>query len=454
MRALKKSLLLPILAATAAFSNAQDALPQQSPGPRSGSEINKVITGLVEPLANNALSDPRHTTADAIINEALDNHPSIKSAMAQVRGAKLDIDTAKWARWPTLTVNAQRTDEAQGTGRGSNFIIAQPLWTGGAISARIKAAEKFSQSSAHQVELVRSELALRVVDAWAALLEAQATQAVTESSLLGLKRYQAIMQRRVSTGLSSAVELRLLSVRLSRAQTDLDDARASIHIAAQRLSQIAGISVDPHLSNLKTPIDKAALQGWAKKQSIEHAGERMAKHPAILKAQMDASAAQHQLDAQKADRWPKVMLNYQRQLGDLPTQNTRNTWSLALTYSTGSGMASLSQAQADHARLQAKLDEIEAIKQDKRELFLQDWAALQRDLARHDSLQLTVDSANDVLTSYERLYFGGLKSWLEVLNALQEVAQANLRLAQTTNASTIAYYRLRLRMSDLPTNSD
>lgn len=148
------------------------------------------------------------------------------------------------------------------------------------------------------------------------------------------------------------------------------------------------------------------------------------------------------------------MLNYQRQLGDLPTQNTRNTWSLALTYSTGSGMASLSQAQADHARLQAKLDEIEAIKQDKRELFLQDWAALQRDLARHDSLQLTVDSANDVLTSYERLYFGGLKSWLEVLNALQEVAQANLRLAQTTNASTIAYYRLRLRMSDLPTNSD
>lgn len=459
MHALKKSMLLPILVATAAFSNAQEAPMSEPPGPRpeplsQASEASEVSPAVIETQTGDAPAAPRHGAIDAIINEALASHPSIKSAMAQVRGKNLDIDVAKWARWPTLTVNAQRTDEPQSASGGSNFTISQPLWTGGAISSRVKAAENLSQASAHQVEITRADLALRLVDAWAVLLEAQATQEATESTLQGLKRYQGIMQRRVSAGLSSAVELRLLSVRVSRAQTDLDDARASIHIAAQRLSQIAGAPVDAQLSDLKSPIDKAALYGWAKKQSILQASERMAQHPAIAKAQMDASAAQHQLDAQKADRWPKLMLNYQRQLGDLPTQNTRNTWALALTYSSGSGMASLSQAQADQARLQAKLDEVAAIKQDKREQLLQDWTAFQREFDRQDSLQMTIDSAADVLASYERLYFGGLKSWLEVLNALQEVGQAKLRLAQTTNASTIAYYRLRLRMSDLPTNSD
>jgi outer membrane protein TolC len=66
----------------------------------------------------------------------------------------------------------------------------------------------------------------------------------------------------------------------------------------------------------------------------------------------------------------------------------------------------------------------------------------------------TIDSAGDVLASYERLYFGGLKTWLEVLNALQELTQSELRLAQSGNATTLAYYRWRLRGGDLPLNSD
>jgi outer membrane protein, adhesin transport system len=117
-------------------------------------------------------------------------------------------------------------------------------------------------------------------------------------------------------------------------------------------------------------------------------------------------------------------------------------------------LAALSQSSAEQARLQARLDAVDSVRQEKQEQLMLDWSALQREFEREGALMATISSAADVLASYERLYFGGLKSWLEVLNALQELTQSELRLAQSGNATTVAYYRWRLRGGDLPLNSD
>jgi adhesin transport system outer membrane protein len=100
------------------------------------------------------------------------------------------------------------------------------------------------------------------------------------------------------------------------------------------------------------------------------------------------------------------------------------------------------------------LASIDALRQEKQEQVQLDWSALKREFDRQPSLVATINSARDVLESYERLYFGGLRSWLEVLNALQELTQAQLRLAQAGNATTLAYYRWRLRSGQLPSDTD
>ena len=89
-----------------------------------------------------------------------------------------------------------------------------------------------------------------------------------------------------------------------------------------------------------------------------------------------------------------------------------------------------------------------------REQLLLDWSALLREFDRRASLESTISSASDVLISYERQYFSGLKTWLEVLNAVQELSQSQLRLAQAGNATTLAYYRWRLRGGELPHHAD
>jgi outer membrane protein, adhesin transport system len=400
-------------------------------------------------------SSPSHQAFDGLLISALSGHPNVRSAVSQAQGARFDVDVAKWAFWPSLTVNAQRTDNPQNALPGSSsFTIQQPLWTAGALTARLSAAEKAGLASGEQLHVVRGDLALRLVDAWAVLLDAEATRMVTTRTLEVLNRYQAIMQRRVQAGLSSAVELRLLSVRVTRAQTDLADAEVSSQIALKRLEQLVGAPVQAALSDLRQPLPRSALGEWVSAQPTVFAADRLAQLPAVRKAELDAAAAADQLAAQKADRWPRLVLSYQYRLGDLPTNLDRRVWALGLNYAPGAGLAALSQSSAEQARLQARLDAVDSVRQEKQEQLMLDWAALQREFEREGSLLATISSAADVLASYERLYFGGLKSWLEVLNALQELSQSELRLAQSGNATTLAYYRWRLRGGDLPLNSD
>jgi len=400
-------------------------------------------------------ASPSHAVFEGLLSNVIESHPQVRSAQAQGDGAKLDVDVAKWAYWPTVSINTQRTDGTLSGGQsGSTYTVQQPLWSGGALTARVAAVEKLEQASAEQVNVVRGDVALRLVDVWANLLDAESNRAVTTRTLEWLNRYQAIMHRRVSAGLSSAVELKLLAVRVSRAQADLADAQSATQIAVQRMEQLVGAPLQKVLPDLKVPLSQGPLAAWMAQQRPQGAADRLAQHPAVRKAELDAAAAAEQLTVQKAERWPKLVLSYQRRMGDLTAGTDRNLWTLGLNYTPGAGLASLSQSAADSARLRARLEAVDAVRQDKQEQLLQDWSTLQREFARQATVASTIDSASDVLASYERLYFGGLKSWLEVLNALQELAQSELRLSQAVNATTLAYYRWRLRGGELPTQPD
>jgi adhesin transport system outer membrane protein len=395
---------------------------------------------------------PGHRVFDELLLSGLQVHPSIRSAQAQASGAKLDVEVARWAFWPTLSVSNQRATNQLGAYQNlSTLSIQQPLWSGGALTSRVAATEKLDQASLEQVAVVQADLGLRLVDIWAALLDAEANRRVTLQSLDALNRYHAIMTRRVSVGLSSEVELRLLAVRLGRARTDLADAQVSIQIAAQRMAQVVGGPVDAVLPDLLQPIAHERLAQWFAWQSDAVAFSRLGQHPAVRKAELDAAAAADQLSVQMAERLPKLVLGYQRQLADRPMfMQERNSWSLGFNFTPGAGLASRTQSEADSARLRARLEAVDTVRQEKREQLLQDWVSLKREFERRASLDAVIQSASDVLASYERQYFGGTKTWLEVLNAVQELSQSQLRLAQAGNASTLAYYRWRLRGGELP----
>jgi adhesin transport system outer membrane protein len=92
----------------------------------------------------------------------------------------------------------------------------------------------------------------------------------------------------------------------------------------------------------------------------------------------------------------------------------------------------------------------DAIVQDLNEQVRVEWEGLRRDIDRQGVQNQAIISAREVLASYERQFTAGRKSWLDVLNALRELTQSEIRLAQAQASATAGLYRLRLRSGALP----
>jgi adhesin transport system outer membrane protein len=65
---------------------------------------------------------------------------------------------------------------------------------------------------------------------------------------------------------------------------------------------------------------------------------------------------------------------------------------------------------------------------------------------RMSAIQKAVEGSELVLASYKRQFEAGKKNWLDVLNAVRELAQNQYNQADTRGQLMGAMYRLQLRM--------
>jgi adhesin transport system outer membrane protein len=65
------------------------------------------------------------------------------------------------------------------------------------------------------------------------------------------------------------------------------------------------------------------------------------------------------------------------------------------------------------------------------------------------AIEKSVDGSALVLASYKRQFEAGKKTWLDLLNAVRELAQNQYNLVEARGTLTGAMYRLQLRMGNL-----
>jgi len=146
-----------------------------------------------------------------------------------------------------------------------------------------------------------------------------------------------------------------------------------------------------------------------------------------------------------------VVLRYRRQVTGLVVAGSdRDQIGIALNYAPGSGFSTLAKANADAQRLVGFELASDAIVQDLSEQVRVDWESLRRDMDRQGVQNQAINSAREVLASYERQFIVGRKTWLDVLNALRELTQGEVKLAQAQAGASAGLYRLRLRSGALP----
>lgn len=379
---------------------------------------------------------------DRLLLQAIQQNPRVTSAMALEQAANDDMDVARWQRWPTLSASTNM----QSGDLGMMLSLQQPLWTGGAITARLHSTEAIAKAAKTQVKVEGNQLALRMLDAWQSLVASHNRLQLQENSLKLYLRYQEMMCRRVKARVSPGIDLEQLLSRTAQASTQADDSRVLKQVAQARLEQLSNLSLpDSRVNGLLEPLPLESLRVWARESTLKRLLKKVPDCVPVRKAKLDAEAARHNLKLVQAQQWPQLSAQYNWQAFG---NTSSSLFSIGFTFAPGAGLSVFSQARAQAARTSGLQLIADQVAQDLSESLRVDWENLNRNLTRLEMLNLVVHSSRKVLESYERQFISGRKSWLDVLNALRELTQYEVSRADARAGAAASYYRLRWRSDD------
>lgn len=398
------------------------------------------LSGLMSSLASASSAD---TNMNQLINQAIQSHPLVGSARSEQQATTESIRAAKLNLLPSPTVSSgyDRDD-----GMVSQLQIRQSLWTGGKLTANVNQAI-FDDKAAKEYTYERqNQVAKTTIEAWQSYMTALTKQGVYFDSLKLLTEFEAMMQRRVSQGVSARIELDLVTNRILQEQNAYQSAVEQQRIAIARLQQITGLRLSE--TDLPAP-NLAELVNQAKGYS--QAFERMAfdqasfYNPTVVKEHYQVEAAKQGVMALQSARYPTFYAQYEYDYyHDSDSNDNEGEFSVGLSYDPGAGLSNLALAKASESRVQSLVQSKEASRRLVLETIQTQYQQFASAKDQERSLIAAVAGAQIVVSSYRRQFIAGRKSWLEVLNAVREHSQYQIQLVETRASIIASYYKLQV----------
>lgn len=376
----------------------------------------------------------------ALIKEALREHPAIKSQRSQRMAAQSDLETSKWARFPSLTVEAQ-ADENSNDSRVATLSV--PVWAGGRIDGQISLTEAQVRQASAGVESAEQQVILQTALAFFEVLRLKARLAAAEENLAEHEKLLDLINRRVGMEVSPETDKTLAVARYQLANTEKIQVKRTLESAEFNLNQLVG---RPVASLLKPePID---FKGY---DSIEKATELALQFAPTKKsavAQADAAAAQ--LEVARAQRFPILSIGYQQVWQTVESQSASNGQGVvSFQFQPGAGLSSFSSAKAAEMRRVAAVEQIVAFDRQVSAELRVAFAEFNALRAQTKPAQNLYESMQSVVESYLRQYQIGRKTWIDVLNVQREKITARSSLSDVLYALESAKIKVMILTGEL-----
>jgi adhesin transport system outer membrane protein len=392
--------------------------------------------GQAQAQAPSALPTPRSEASQVLsLGDALDlaaiGHPSVRVRLSERTGAQARLDAARWQRYPQLSVQA-----AAGTsGSQETALVAQvPVWVAGRIDAEVDAASSRVGATLAAVEGAQLAIMETVLAAFGDLSRLKDRAVAASASLDQHARLAALIERRVAAEVSSQADLTLARGRLAQAQGELRQIEAQIVASRSGLEQAVGRAV-PDIA----PMQVRSLLFRDVDAAVTAAREAS---PELRRLQREIDAAQRDVQARRAARYPQVVARLRYDLGS--GGGSSHQAQLGLDYQTGPGFAAAAAVREAEARVETLRQEYQAQAQRLAERARTDWTTARVLEQQVQDLQLALRSTREFAESTDRQYVIGRKSWIEVLNAYREVAQTAQSVADAYWGEQAAVHRLHL----------
>ena len=185
-----------------------------------------------------------------LIKLALDSHPGVHANRMLRDASSADIDYAHWQFFPRFTMSAQSASTSdddpsfEGDDQVSIVGLVQPIWTGGAATARLKSAKATFSLRESEIDQAEQSLAIRVLASYTDWYSANRRVAAWQSSLLVHQNLSQQVRRRTSSGASSESDLALAEARVALTKAELTATIVEEQIALSVLAELVGKPVD------------------------------------------------------------------------------------------------------------------------------------------------------------------------------------------------------------------
>ena len=385
-------------------------------------------------------------TLQQAITAAQNHVPALAAQQATAKAAAEQVGVAKSSRKPQVRFTANGTFAEYdnnstrvngGDGYDSNssqrfdIVATQRLFDFGDTSSQVSAAKHLYTASEHEVNAVREDVVLSVVNAYVNVLRFSKLDDIAAQNVRTGQDLAGIIDKQVEKGRSADVEQSLAQSQLAVTQAQHRRQGGLLAEAKTQFTQLTGLQPD-NLSELP------ALQGaesFMTDRSIENINANLGTAPSVQIANSEREAATEFRDASKAKNLPTVDLELFAGQGEdedaVLGKNDSYGARVNLNWDLYAGGGNRAQQRA------AAAEEVAA----QNNVYEQYRQARQNVLTAVDKLTATkleliyLDaeaSANvNVYKAYQQQLMSGRRSPLDVFVVLNNYNQSRLKLVDT-----------------------
>jgi len=435
---------------TFATSATAGATATAAPASRAAASRYTLAGNRLRAPAAPSTGDARDDPADAavlphLVGMAFARYPALRAQQLQQEAAQAGVAGARWQFFPTPVVSMERA--AYGSSgsleRGDRQVLTvglrQPIWTGGRLTTNLDRAQLRVHQSEAELESLRQQVALRVIQHWSDAVAAHEVVQALEQSRAMHERLRALVSRRAADGASPEADVQLARSRLESVDADLEAARARRDTALARLAVLVGQPVPESLLLDEPPPAPVAGEPAS---ALRAAAREMS--PDIARARVAAQLAERDIDSAQQAMLPEVYLRAERQYGNFNQRGAppENRVFIGVSTAFTGGLSNLSAVDGARAQYRAALENVRTQQLTLDEQVTADLTLARATAQRKASLAQARRAAGDVSLSWERQFLAGRKQWQDLMNSAREQAQTDAQLAETIGAEQLTGWRL------------
>ncbi|MDF0604404.1 TolC family outer membrane protein [Neisseriaceae bacterium TC5R-5] len=417
-------LLIPACSwSVGSIGNKLPPLWQQLPAAQLGSELTPA-----EPRANLpvvALSNTKVLGLREAVQVVVKRHPSVLAALSSLAQQGSEVEASRAAYMPRLSAsvsNGRLNPNGGGNTQLATLSASQLLYDFGKTSSKVSQSESLAQKQAASLLKQIDTIAQQTADAFVESHRYQQLLVLAQTQLTSIDKVLAISNMRAAAGLSSKADPIQAQTRQQSAQATLLQMQSQLKQNREKLEVLLGGRVPPVIAAF--PADMLNSEALKSGHNWEHL-------PDILVAQADRMAAKAELDSAKAQSWPTISLDLStnRALsgvnpGNSETRGHYNTAAIMFSSPIYQGNELSAQRRAAAYAVSAAESQVEVARlaADNQSRTLQESISSAR-----NRLQILAQRKSSILQTrelYREQYTLGSRSLLDLLNAEQEVFQA------------------------------